>query len=146
MNPSGTPQSFNPPPPSGNAAALDAVNVPALLLMVMGVLGALLKLYGVVRGGVVPPQLLTDPNLAPFRSAFTTMIGLTRPLNAIAMLTDGVIIAGALQMRQLKSYPLAMASAIVSLLPCSSCCCVLLPVGIWALVTINKPEVKAEFR
>jgi ABC-type uncharacterized transport system permease subunit len=141
------PQSFNPPPPSGNAAALDAVNVPAILILVMGALGALFGLYGVVAGGGgIPPQMLDDPNIAQFRGAITAAMGASRAINFVGVLLDGLIIFGALQMRQLKNYPLAMASAIVVMLPCTGCCCLLgLPVGIWALVTINKPEIKAAF-
>ena len=40
----------------------------------------------------------------------------------------------------------ALVSAVLALLPCLSPCCVLgLPFGIWALVTLNKPEVKEAF-
>lgn len=147
MTPSGAPQSFNPPPPSGDAAALDAVNVPSILLAVMGALGVLFALYGVVGGGGgIPPQLLDDPNIAQYRGVITAAMGASRGLNVMALLLDGLLIFGALQMRQLKSYPLAMASAIVAMLPCAGCCCLVgLPVGIWALVTINKPEIKAAF-
>ena len=40
-----------------------------------------------------------------------------------------------------------MVAAVVALLPCvSPCCLVGLPIGIWALTTMNKPEVKDAFR
>jgi hypothetical protein len=54
----------------------------------------------------------------------------------------------ALRMRQLKSWPLAMAGAIAAMIPLTTsiCCVAGLPLGIWALVVLNKPEVKAAFR
>jgi hypothetical protein len=39
-----------------------------------------------------------------------------------------------------------MTAAILAMIPClSSCCIVGLPLGIWALVVLSKPEVKSEF-
>jgi hypothetical protein len=53
---------------------------------------------------------------------------------------------GASRMAALQGYNLSMAAAIVALVPCLSPCCVLtLPFGIWALVVLAKPEVKAAF-
>jgi hypothetical protein len=55
---------------------------------------------------------------------------------------------GAFRMRQLKSYGLAMASAIIAMVPCTTymCCLLMLPMGIWALTVLLKPEVKSAFR
>jgi hypothetical protein len=50
-------------------------------------------------------------------------------------------------MQKLSSYGLSLTTAIVVLIPCFSPCCLLgLPIGIWALVVLNKPEVKSQFR
>ena len=64
------------------------------------------------------------------------------------MIIAGVAFFGALKMKDLKSYPFAMTSAILALLPCTFyiCCILGLPFGIWALIVLMKPEVKAEFR
>ena len=63
------------------------------------------------------------------------------------MILAGVAFVGALRMKDLKSYPFAMTSAILAMLPCSfyMCCILGLPFGIWALIVLMKPEVKAEF-
>lgn len=64
----------------------------------------------------------------------------------VGLVVAGVIVFGAMQMQQLKSYPLAMAASILSMIPfLSPCCCVGIPVGIWALVVLLKPEVKSAF-
>jgi hypothetical protein len=62
------------------------------------------------------------------------------------VLLYGVVIFGAIKMKALENYALAMASAVLALLPCSLCCLVSLPIGVWALVTLLNPEVKAAFR
>ena len=50
-------------------------------------------------------------------------------------------------MKKLVNYRLAMVVSILALAPCISPCCLLgLPFGIWALVVLNKPEVKSAFQ
>jgi hypothetical protein len=61
------------------------------------------------------------------------------------LLASGVIIYGALQMMRLKSYRLAMTSSILAMIPCHICCFAGLPIGIWALIVLMKPEVKSAF-
>ena len=60
-------------------------------------------------------------------------------------LTAGLIFYGANEMKNLRNYNLAMAASVVAMLPCGYCCCVGLAVGIWSLVVLMKPEVKAAF-
>ena len=65
----------------------------------------------------------------------------------IAICVSGFVIFGAMKMKKLESYGLAMGASIVAMIPCISPCCVLgLPIGIWALVVLMKPEVKAAFK
>jgi hypothetical protein len=64
----------------------------------------------------------------------------------IGMVVAVVIFLGALKMKKLESHAFAMAASILAMLPCvSPCCLVGLPIGIWALVVLNKPEVKSAF-
>lgn len=59
-----------------------------------------------------------------------------------------VVLLGAIRMKNMQSYGLAMTAAILSIIPCTSPCCFLIgtPIGIWALVVLNDPAVKAAFR
>lgn len=59
-----------------------------------------------------------------------------------------VCFVGAFKMRKLESYTLAMVSAVLAILPCTTyiCCALMMPVGIWSLIVLMKPEVKAAFR
>ena len=50
-------------------------------------------------------------------------------------------------MLQGKSLGLVRISAILAMIPVTSCCCVVgIPVGIWTLRILKKPQVEAHFR
>ena len=67
-------------------------------------------------------------------------------LGIIGILVSVVILLGAMKMKKLESYGLAMAASIIAMIPCFSPCCLLgLPIGIWAVVVLSKPEVKSAF-
>ncbi|MBN2508262.1 MAG: DUF4339 domain-containing protein [Verrucomicrobia bacterium] len=71
-------------------------------------------------------------------------LGIVQALIQLAV--AGVIFYGALKMMKLRNHQLAMVAAILAMVPCvSPCCFVGLPIGIWALVVLLKPEVKALF-
>lgn len=55
-----------------------------------------------------------------------------------------VMLIGGIKMRRLKSYGLAMTASILAVIPGVSCI-VGLPFGIWSLVVLLRPEVKAAF-
>ena len=64
-----------------------------------------------------------------------------RLLGLLGMGLGVVMACGAWQMRQLKQCPMALAAAIIGLLPFGSCCCCLsLPVGVWALTIRAGPR------
>jgi hypothetical protein len=66
--------------------------------------------------------------------------------SVIGILVSGLILFGGLKMKKLESYGLAMAVSIIAMIPCFSPCCVIgLPIGIWAVVVLSKPEVKSAF-
>jgi hypothetical protein len=153
MNPSGqpfNPQFGAPPPGGGGGGAREALNVPSILLLVFGALGVLGALYGLVAGGANQAQvaqLMNDPNLPPeAKKALEALLGPgSKLLNLLGLAIAGTMAFGALQMRNLKSYPLAVTACVLGMLPCTNCCCVTLPIGIWALTVLMKPEVKASF-
>src|SRR5207248_2361571 len=67
-------------------------------------------------------------------------------LAAVALVLNVLVLLGGLRMRATRGYGLALAGSIAAIIPLNSCCCVGLPVGIWALVVLLKPEVKAAFQ
>ena len=64
----------------------------------------------------------------------------------IGIIVSGFILFGALKMKRLENHGLAMATSVVAAVPCISPCCLIgLPIGIWAIVVLLKPEVKSAF-
>lgn len=158
MNPTGQP--FSPQPgadPTGGAR--DQLNMVAIVLMVVAAVASLFSLTSLVSSlvggdGSWALNFVQDDELKEKLreameqqgSAATKAISVLQAL--IALAANGVVILGALKMRALQSYPLAMASAIISCIPCcfSSCCCIVgMPAGIYAVILLMKPEVKAAF-
>jgi hypothetical protein len=132
----------------------EQVSLPAILLMVTAGVGALAQLFGVVsalmgRGQPmnIPPELANDPNMESVQRLleFTQSSGWV--FNLIPLALSGLVFVGALKMKNLESRGLAIAASIIAMLPCvGPCCCLGLPVGIYALTVLVKPEVKAAFR
>ena len=56
-----------------------------------------------------------------------------------------IILVGAWQMRQLKSYGLAVIACVLAILPCTLTWFVSMPMGIWALVVLMRPDVREAF-
>ena len=125
--------------------AINSVKGPAIGLMVIGGVGVMwqsvsvaLNIFGssigMLDGSGQYPQLVLQG-------------GLGIVIGAISIACSIVIILGAIKMMKLESYGFAMASAIIAMVPCIwPCCCVGLPIGIWALVVLCSAEVKSSFQ
>lgn len=134
------------------AAAAAKVNGPAIALMVtagigmllqvinllMTILGAGAGLAGLSGGGS------GNPEMERIQALMGGGLGVVLGLFSLAI---GVLIfIGAMKMKNLTSYGLAMAAAIVAMIPClSPCCCLGLPSGIWAIVALVDQNVKNSF-
>jgi hypothetical protein len=136
---------------SGDArqTAMDKLNGPSIGLIVTAVLGFLFTLLTIVAtaSGVqmMPPNAVNDPNVERLLNMLSGGGIIIEAV--IRVVLSLVVLLGAIRMRRLTNYGLAVASAIISLIPCSisPCCCVGIPIGIWALVILNKSEVKSQF-
>ena len=72
-------------------------------------------------------------------------IGFWVPISLLRLALDGLTIYGGLKMRQLHSWNLSLAGSVAAMIPCTFCCFVSLPLGIWALVVLLNDEVKRAF-
>ena len=67
-------------------------------------------------------------------------------LHAMQLAGSGLIFLAGSKMKHLQSYGLAMTGSILAAIPCTNtCCCVGLPVGIWAAMILLNPDVKLAF-
>lgn len=141
-----------PPPTPGPdpLAARRLVQAPAILLIVLGALaligglGALLGLTGgLLRGLANAPEFPAEARDALLQATGRSWLGVPNLVIGVLMLLGG------LKMKELRSYGLALTGSIVALIPClgiNGCCCIAIPVGVWSLVVLMKPEVKGAFR
>lgn len=130
-------------------SAASLVKGPAIALIVTASLGILYYLFsGVVAlaGGGMFKQEIPTTIPPEFRAFFEGMRGPVAGLVSLGIAAlDAFVLFGSIKMLRLQSYGLAMAACIAALLPCQCCCLLGLPFGIWGLVVLNKPEVKAGF-
>jgi hypothetical protein len=135
-----------PVPPASSAKPVSPgsakVTIPAVGLIVAG----LLKLFSALSAGI----LLGGPHggwlgnllgpaasILPFSNPlFGWSIGLFKAIPAVLM------IYGGFQMVQLRSYAWSIAAGILGIVCCSF---VGLPMGIWALIVLTRPEVREAF-
>jgi hypothetical protein len=138
-----------PPPaaPQFHAApnAAEQVNGPAIGLMITAILGGVLQVLGIVGNLLGASFGARSYNST---DAFAQMLtgGVAVVFGIIAIAMAGLILFGAMKMKKLEAHGWAMAASIIALIPCVSPCCFIgLPIGIWALIVLAKPEVKAAF-
>ncbi len=130
----------------GAASAQSKVGAPGIALLVVGILALLTHLaMGVLQ--------LLGGGLSALGGGSSAMGGILGGVIGgvvyiVLALLQGVVIFGGLKMKNLQSWGLAVAAAVIALLPCTNgwCCLIGLPVGIWALVVLMNNDVKAAFR
>jgi len=66
-------------------------------------------------------------------------------LPMVGVVTGVIMIIGAVKMMRLRSYSWAMTASVAALLPCTPAWLLGLIMGIWSLVVLSRPEVKAAF-
>ena len=152
----------HPPTISGNIAhddfareaALEKIKSPAIAMILLAIINIVLSLWNAARLIFFPPNIgevlakypqFQDPQMQHIFQLIYGPIGIGSAI--FTLITGVVILFGALKMRKLENYVFAFTAMILAMLPCVSACCILgLPFGIWALVVLNKPEVKSQFK
>ncbi len=139
------------PPPPNTALAAQKVKGPAIALMVvaavafvMQILGIVANLLGISFMGAGDMSQFEGMEgmewLAPMLSGTFAVIS-----GIVVLAVVAVIFYGAMKMKDLQSYGLAMTAAILAIIPCFSFCCTGIPFGIWALVVLLNKDVKPAF-
>lgn len=140
-----------PPPPTQGAAVVppsERVRGPAIFLVVLAILDLVTNLAMIPLVPMLPKlqEMLPVPMKGlEFHDQLFVLFTLPSYLLGAALAVVRLI--GSLKMLKLRSYGFAMTAAILTLIPCSACCCPLnLGAAIWALVVLSRPEVKSAFQ
>jgi hypothetical protein len=131
--------------PAPSSAGAEQVNGPAIGLIVVAILGVILQIISLIFN-LAGASFLASSQMPreAWANMFSGTIGVVSGI--IGILVSGLILFGAMKMKKLESYGLAMAVSIIAMIPCFSPCCLIgLPIGIWAVVVLSKPEVKSAF-
>jgi hypothetical protein len=116
------------------------VLVPAIILLVLSVLsflaltGLLVFLFAMLI--LHPPRNQADDIIGVIFAFGTT---------GVLLVVKGLVSLGAVAMARMRWYPVAMATAILQIVPCSPCWIIDTPIGVWALVILLMPDVREAF-
>ncbi len=121
-------------------AARAMVTAPAIGLVLAGAVN-LIPLFVLLVGAVMQMRSLgqIDGGISVWMFPGCSMTLIHLPV-------AGLLILGGINMRRFQTFGLAVMAAIVALIPCHAGFVIGLPVGIWALMILAKPEVKRAFR
>lgn len=137
------------PPPAPNAGQqVQGPSIGLIVTAVIGILFAVWNLLSTLLGiGLSMPNLSELGEYGPAARYWGYAWGGLGAVGAIIKLgVSGFIIWAALQMKELRQWTLAVVASILAMVPCFGPCCLIgIPIGIWALVVLMKPEVKAAF-
>lgn len=140
-----------PTPAQQKWRAREAVSAPAVTLMVLALLGIGLQLCGVGYnalgiGGAIPRRARPQGDPLKRYEALSQPGPIGLVSNMIGLAVSIVILIGAVKMKSLELRGLAITANVLALLPfVSPCCCIGIPVGIWGLTVLNRPEVRDAF-
>jgi hypothetical protein len=120
---------------------------PAVGLLVTGIIGGIFELTSFIAmlfGAswiAVMEEDIPEKLEGMFEASFWTASSLVGVMIAV------FLIYASTKMREASSWGLCMAASILAMIPCISPCCLIgLPIGIWCLVVLTKPEIKAAFQ
>jgi hypothetical protein len=119
---------------------------PAICMLVVASFGLLFNLIGVALD--LGPEQPVDPQLPVLlRELSRTGRGpLYASVLAFFALLSGFTMFGSIQMIRGKTWGICLAASVISIVNFGNWCCLLgLPFGIWALVTLVKPDVRESF-
>jgi len=120
---------------------------PAIGLMVAAVFGLLVQTASLMLSLV--QMLGFNTGKLPQNEMMANYLGggIGIVFGVIGLLISAFILFAAVCMMRSRFHGVAVAGTIVAMVPCiSPCCCLGLPIGIWALIVLLEDEVKAAFQ
>jgi hypothetical protein len=112
-----------------------AVMLPGIAMVVLAILGLAVAIWNLVASTRHGPSEHSPGYLAGF---WTSIV--------LPFVWALIVAAGGISLVSLRIHGLAKFAAVFAMLPCSPYCLFGIPVGIWALVQLNDPDVYNAFR
>lgn len=147
---------MNDTPPS----AAERLRAPAICLVAYGALSVLLQLGSLVNellGNPLQQRMVEflkergidttafDSDSLSGGLLFGASVVMRFVLGALQLTLSLFIGWAGLQMLRRRHHAACMGAAIAACLPCSACCCLGIPLGIWVLVVLNREDVRQSF-
>jgi len=135
-----------------NEYAQEKANGPGIALLVVGILGLIGNLLGAIlqlvgsMGSII--SAISNGYGMEFWGPFIGSTGWSIAMTVVGFFVSFIVLFAGLRMRSLRSPGLVYAGSIMAALPCCvglPCCCLGLPVGVWAIMTMQDEQVKAAF-
>ena len=161
--PFGSPTPIETPPVGDPSTLRSKLQIPAILMIITGVVGILCAGYSVLNGFVsmnsdieslLEIQNQFNPNFEEGLEQMGTtpeayFAGVTTfsfVFGGFLVVTSLLCILAGFRMRLARSYGLSIIGAICCVLPCLQPCCVIgLPAGIWSFIVLMNADVKRLF-
>ncbi len=126
--------------------AKDQVSGPSVGLLITGILAAISSFIGLIAS-VFETGLESIRGHEYFGEYENLIEGAAGVAGCFVLLVVAAfIIYASLKMKELTQWSLCVAASILAMIPCTNPCCIVgLPIGIWCLVVLTKPEVKSAF-
>ena len=123
-------------PPAIGLIVVGSLNA---LMGLLWIIGLLVRLVGVTAGLPMGP-------VGTEGAAYRVGGYLAEVVYFFNLIASPFILIGAINMLKGKKYASAKLAAILAMIPAVRCCFLFgIPVGVWALIVLSKPEVKAFF-
>lgn len=144
-------------PVSDPERAARLVKAPAIVMILVSLAGIVITLvslaafpkildYTLEMAATLPTPLPAE-QLSYLKEAKARGVGVGDYIRAgVSLLAYGLVMVGAVSMLRLERWGLALTAGILVMLPCTCCCCLGIPAGIWAAIVLNRPDVRGAFR
>jgi serine/threonine protein kinase len=145
---------------SGEAALVrQRLHGPAVGLLAAGVLSVLISLFVILWSAMILVNLAEAPTQKETKTTGSVTVTLTPRANmpsaathwsliaghVLAVGLAGIVLLGTLMMRRLEFHSLAVAGAVVAMIPFSPAWIVGFPLGLWTWLNLRRPEIRAAF-
>ncbi len=126
--------------------ASDQVSGPSVGLLITGILAAITSFIGLIASVFETglESIRGHEYFGDYENVIEGAAGVAALF--VGLLVAAFIIYASLKMKDLAQWSLCVAASILAMIPCTNPCCIVgLPIGIWCLVILTRPEVKAAF-